>query len=290
MKRRGVYCDFLNNFACEIMIWNMKRILLTSIVLCLAFVAKAATNTYQKALTRYVQSNRTACIVPVDDLRKGLTQLTDQRLTNRRGFTTEELVDVYIRQQFMPDMVEYVLLPTYGRHCTEQELKELTQMYKTTKGKFYLAHLMQTQHRLDAVVEELLKWQAEEMDKGSRLDPIALDPNLTEDYVERFNAYYDLARLDDALQHIKESEDYLWGEEEYRKIIDLMLPYLKDNLRNITLNLAHQFLTTDDLKFGIKLCSSEAYQRSVEAHTEAVGSMQSATRLIYMKYLDWLTK
>ena len=270
----------------------MKRIKVFLTIACALFAmgAHAQNDAYLKALTRYVKSNRTACIVPVEPLRKGLTDLTNRMLANKRGFTTEELVDVYIRQQFMPDMVEHVLMPTYGRHVTTEELRELTDLYKTTKGKFYLAHLMQCQTRLDATIEELLRWQAEEMDKGSQLLPIEPDPNCPADYIQRFNAYYDKARFDASLQCIQESEEYKWGEEEYRKIIDLMLPYLSENLRTITLNIAYRFLTDDDLKFGMKLCSTEAYQRAVDAHADAVGTMQSSTRLIYMKYLDWLTK
>lgn len=270
----------------------MKRIkrYLTMVCALLVMGAQAQNDAYLKALTRYVKSNRNACTVPVEPLRKGLTEVTDKMLANKRGFTTEELVDVYIRQQFMPDMVEHVLKPTYGRYVTAEELRQLTDMYKTTKGKFYLAHLTQTQTRLDATIEELLKWQAEEMDKGSQLLPIQVDPNCPAEYIERFNAYYKLARLDAALQCIQESEEYKWGEEEYRKIIDLMLPYLSENLPTITLNIAYRFLTEDDLRFGMKLCATEAYQRSVEAHAEAVGTMQTSTRLIYMKYLEWLTK
>lgn len=262
------------------------------LLLFLLFLGTAvrAQDSYHRALTRYVQSNRLACVVQPDELRKGLTELTDRALRDKKGFETETLVDCYMREQFMPDLVQYVLLPAYGRHVVEDELHQLTQLYASPAGRTFVEHMQQWQKRLDPVVAELLSWQVEEMDGGNQLMPVQPDSRCPQEYISLFYEYYDAARPNAAINAMEQSEVYRWGEEELRRIFDMMLPYLRANLRNISLNTAYGVLTEDDLRFGKKTASTEAYQRATDAAVEAACTMQTSTRLLYMKYLDWLTK
>ena len=249
-----------------------------------------AQNSYYRALTRYVKSNRMACLIQTDELKRGLTELTDRALKDKKGFETETLVDCYIQEQFMPDLLQFVLLPAYGRHVVESELNQLAKLYGSPSGKRYVEHMQLWQKRMDPVIGELLNWQVEEMDNGNQLQPIQPDSRCPQNYIDLYREYYAVARPNAAVNAMEQSETYRWGEEEMRKIFDLMLPYLRDNLCNISLNLAYGILTEDDLRFGIKVASTEAYQRATDASVEATCTMQTSTRLLYMKYLDWLTK
>ena len=268
---------------------RLKTTLLLFLLLSLGGAVRAQDSYYQ-ALTRYVQSNRMACLVQPDELRKGLTELTDRALKDKKGFDTATLVDCYMREQFMPDLVRYVLLPSYGRHVTEDELRQLTRLYASASGRTFVEHMRQWQERMDPVVAELLSWQVEETDTGNQLLPVQPDSRCPQEYVTLFCEYYDAARPNAALDAMEQSEVYRWGEDELRRIFDAMLPYLRANLRNISLNTAYGVLTEDDLRFGKAAASTEAYQRATDAAVEAACTMQTATRLLYMKYLDWLTK
>ncbi|MBQ8051560.1 MAG: DUF2059 domain-containing protein [Bacteroidaceae bacterium] len=269
----------------------MKRIQAIVFALLLAVsLPLGAQNSYSRALTRYVRSNRMACVVPPESLRKNLTELTDRALKDKKGFATATLVDYYMREQFMPDMVQFALLPAYSKHVVESELNQLSKLYETPAGKAFVAHMLEWQKRMDPVVGELLSWQAEEMDQGNELLPIDPDPGCPKEYIDLYYTYYDLARPNAALNAMEQSETYRMGNDELRKIFDTMLPYLRANLRIISLNMAYGVLTEDDLRFGKKVASTEAYQRATDASVEAACTMQTANRLLYMKYLDWLTK
>ena len=259
----------------------MKKVFFTLILLTTTIAAKAQGN-YHDALISYYKVSTSALSGIEEKMSEVLKMLSDALITDYKGMTSEQLVNKYMKEKFMADMVDNCMMPVVKKYVTIAEINELTAALSTQAGKTYQGHYMQVNN--NERMEKLGGEVAQTIIDGNTPKPVTVKSGIPQSYVNLYSQFYDLSWAQSMIGQMGS----LSGDKQDSPEVQKIIKYMENNMRNITLNNSYGIITTDDMKFGIKLFKKEAYKHMMKATTEILQDPQSLGMGIVMAYMSWL--
>ena len=260
----------------------MKKVLFTLVLLATTFVAQAQNN-YHDALKAYMKACPSAFVGMDEKMGEALKLVNEQLITDYNGMTSEQLVNKYLKEQFFDDMIDKALIPVVEKNATIAEINELTAAMSTPAGRTYQEH----QEQLNSNNGEIEKLGTEVMEaimEGKTPKPVAVKSGIPQSYVNLYNQFFKVSGMNSIVTQIFNT----FGDKKDTPEAQKIKKYLEDNVQTIYLNQSYGIMTTNDLKFGTKLCQTEAWKHMMKSSTDMMQDPQSLGMGIVMAYISWL--
>ena len=253
----------------------------------LALLAVSMTAAAQDEMTKAVMDYVKACpsaMVGLDGKMAETLKLVNQELIkNYNGKTSEELVNNYMTNLFLNDMVEGVWIPAMQGFVTVDELKQLTAVMSSREGKLFQEH--QKKLNESANFEEIGKRIMETIIAGQEPEDAKVNPSCPKSYVSTFNKYYELSDLGSIVDQMGN----MFGDKKDDPRVKKYLAYMKKNILTLYLNSSYGTMTMDDLKFGIKMFQTDAWKHIMQSQNKLMSDAQNLGMTIMTSYVFWLT-
>ena len=260
----------------------MKKVFLTLVLLATTFAAQAQNN-YHDALKAYVQACPSALSSMDKTMGDALKLLNEELITDYKGMTSEQLVNKYMKEQYVNDMIDKMLLPVVQKNATIAEVNELTAAMSTQAGRTYQEHQKQVNIN-SGEMERIAMELAQAIIEGNTPKPVTVKSGCPQSYV---NLYYQFFK-ESGLNSVVGQMGNLFGDQKDTPEAQKILKYFEDNMQTIYLNMSYGIMTTDDLKFGMKVYKTEAWKHMMKATAEVVQNPQSTGMALVMAYISWL--
>lgn len=252
----------------------------------LAFLAVSMTATAQDdmnaVLIDYVKACPSALVGMDDKMGEALKMINQQLIQEYNGKTSEELVSDYMENHFLNDMVENVMVPAVTEFATVDEVKQLAAAMKSPEGQTFQQHQKQMNENSD--FEKLGTSIMETIIAGVEPEDIQPAPSCPQSYIDTYYKFYDLSNLNSMVNQLSAMFGDKKDDPDVKKFVD----YLTKNMRTIYLNQSYGIMTTDDLKFGLKVYQTDAWQHMTQASAKMVSDPQKLGMGIIMGYILWL--
>lgn len=231
-----------------------------------------------------METNPSVSNMNPETMRSALELMNAGIMKNFEEAKSKELVDKYLKGSFMDDMVD-ALLPFMEEKLNVNEVKELTAIMQTERGKSYQEHSAK-------VNENMGKFQQMGVEIAQKViggeEPTAVQPiDCPDSYKQLFEQYYKASGQEGLLKSMFEGLNDSMTDEQKPKM-EKVMNYLSSNLCTMLLNESYGSLTEDDMRFGIELGQTPAWQNQMEAVSSIMSNAQEVGMSIVMKYLTWL--
>ena len=260
----------------------MKKVLFTLVLLATTFVAQAQNN-YHDALKAYMKACPSAFVGMDEKMGEALKLVNEQLITDYNGMTSEQLVNKYLKEQFFDDMIDKALIPVVEKNATIAEINELTAAMSTPAGRTFQEHQKQMNSQ-NKVIEELCMDVMQDIIEGKNPKPVAVKSGIPQSYVNLYNQYFKVSGLQSMVGQMAN----MFGDKKDTPEVKKFTKFMEDNVQTIYLNQSYGIMTTDDLKFGTKLCQTEAWKHMMKSSTDMMQDPQSLGMGIVMAYISWL--
>ena len=264
------------------MMKTMKKVLFTMVLLATTFVAQAQ-NSYFDALKAYMQACPSALVGMDEKMGEALKLINQNLITDYNGMTSEQLVNKYMKDQFIDDMLTEMMIPVVEKNATIAEIKEVTAAMSTPAGRTYQEH----QKKLNSqskVIEELSMEVMQDIMAGNSPKPVAVKSGIPQSYVNLYGQFFKVSELQSTIAPMANA----FGDKKDTPEVKKFIKYMEDNVHTIYLNMSYGIMTTDDLKFGTKLYKTEAWKHMMKSTTDMMQDSQSTALKIVLAYIRWL--
>ena len=261
---------------------KMKKVLFTVVLLATTFVAQAQNN-YHDALKAYMKACPSALVGTDEKMGEALKLVNEKLITDYNGMTSEQLVNKYMKEQYLDDMIDKVLLPVVEKNATIAEINELTAAMSTPAGRTYQEHQKKLNSQ-NKVIEELSMEVMQAIMAGTTPKPVAVKSGCPQSYVKQYEQFFKVS----GLQSVVSEMGNVFGDKKDTPEVQKFIKYMEDNVQTIYLNKSYGIMTTDDLKFGTKLYKTEAWKHMMKTTTDMMQDSQSVGLKIVMAYISWL--
>ena len=265
----------------EIMMKAMKKVLFTMVLLATTIAAQAQNN-YHDALKAYMQACPSALVGMDEKMGEALKLVNTELIKDYNGMTSEQLVNKYMKEQFLDDMLDKVMIPVVEKNATIAEIKEVTAAMSTQAGRTYQEH----QKKLNSQnnFEEIAMKVAQTIIEGNTPKPVAVKSGIPQSYINLYSQFFKVSELTSMVGQM----DNMFGDQKDTPEVQKIIKYFEDNIQTMYLNMSYGIMTTDDLKFGLKVYKTEAWKHMMKSSTEMVKDPQSLGMGIVMAYISWL--
>lgn len=265
----------------------MRKTFLTLMFLVVAVLTANAQTTFNEAVKAYIRSCPAATSSMTNSMKEALSTINSKIVEDFNGQDSEALMSKYMKTKYLDDAAEYLMAPVMEGHVTIAELNELTNAMLSPQGKQFQAHLLKTNAKASPEMVKFGKKLAQAIIDGKTPAPIPLRSDCPKSYVDLYNKFYSLAKLDQSIDAIMTSLKQTSGldnDDLFKKLAQ----YLHDNMKTAYINFSYGMMSIDDLKFGIKTYGSTAYQHCVESLKNLSQVAQTGAMKLVMNYIEWL--
>jgi len=254
-------------------------------VLALLAVSMTATaqDDMKTVLLEYVKACPSALSGMDEQMGEALKMINQELIKEYNGKTSEELVSDYMENHFLNDMVENAMAPIVTEFVTVDEVKQLATAMKSPEGQTFQQHQKQINEK-NSDFEKLCTTVMETILAGEEPEDIQPDPACPQTYINSYYKFYDLSNLNSMVGQLSA----MFGDKKDDPNVKKYIDYLTKNMRTLYLNQSYGIMTTDDLKFGVKVYQTDAWQHMMQASTKMVGDPQKLGMGIIMGYILWL--
>lgn len=260
----------------------MKKVLFTVILLATTFAAQAQNN-YHDAMKAYMKACPSALVGMDEKMGEALKLVNQNLIKDYNGMTSEQLVNKYMKDQFIDDMLTEMMIPVVEKNATIAEIKELTAAMSTPAGRTYQEHQKKLNSQ-NKVIEELCMEVMQDIMAGNSPKPVAVKSGIPQSYVNLYGQFFKLSELQSTIAPMANA----FGDKKDTPEVKKFIKFMDDNVQTIYLNLSYGIMTTNDLKFGTKLYKTEAWKHMMKTTTDMMQDPQSTALKIVLAYMSWL--
>ena len=253
----------------------------------LSLISASENTVFKDAIKNYVRSCPAATQSMTAQMKKALSLINTTMVEDFSGKRSEDLLAKYMETTFLDHMTEYMLSPVMSGHITAAELQELTNAMLTPQGKLFQDHLAKVNTKAIPEMEQLGTKLAHAIIDGKMPDPVALRSDCPKSYVALYEQFYNVAKLDSSIESVLAALRQTAGQVD-DKFFDSLSQYMHSNMMTLSVNYSFGIMTADDLKYGIKVYSSTAYQHVVESLKNLPQVAQTGGMKLVMGYVEWL--
>lgn len=254
----------------------------------MAFVlTTGAQTTFNDAIKDYVRSCPAATQSMTGQMEKALSLINTTVVEDFNGKRSEDLLAQYMKTTFLDHMIEYLLSPVMSGNVTTAELQELTNAMLTPQGKLFQDHLAKVNEKGVPEMEQFGTKLALAIIDGKVPDPVALRSDCPKSYATLYEQFYKVAKLDSSIESVMATLRQTAGQVD-GEIFNRLTKYMQSNMPTLYVNHSYGVMTTDDLKYGIKVYGSTAYQHIVECLKNLPQVAQTGGMKLVMGYIEWL--
>lgn len=264
------------------MMKTMKKVLFTVILLATTFAAQAQNN-YHDAMKAYMKACPSALVGMDEKMGEALKLVNQNLIKDYNGMTSEQLVNKYMKDQFIDDMLTEMMIPVVEKNATIAEIKELTAAMSTPAGRTYQEHQKKLNSQ-NKVIEELCMEVMQDIMAGNSPKPVAVKSGIPQSYVNLYGQFFKLSGLQSTIAPMANA----FGDKKDTPEVKKFIKFMDDNVQTIYLNLSYGIMTTNDLKFGTKLYKTEAWKHMMKTTTDMMQDPQSTAMKIVLAYMRWL--
>lgn len=261
---------------------EFKSLLILLLLTC--SMAATAQTTMKEAFKAYMQANPSATNFSPEILRNALEMMNAGLIKNYDETKSKQLVDNYLKEKFTDDAVD-AMLPYMEEKLKVEEVNELTAKLSTDKGKSFVEHWSKINGNTSKF-EQLGKEMAEKVlanEEPTPIQPIKCPGS----YKKLFQQFYEIAGQKDFLSSMFDGLSDSFTEEQ-ENMMTKIKNYLSDNLNTMMLNESYGIMTEEDLKYGIELSKTQAWQNQMKFTSYTMSHAQEMGMSILMKYVSWL--
>lgn len=260
----------------------MKKVLFTVILLATTFAAQAQNN-YHDAMKAYMKACPSALVGMDEKMGEALKLVNQNLIKDYNGMTSEQLVNKYMKDQFIDDMLTEMMIPVVEKNATIAEIKELTAAMSTPAGRTYQEHQKKLNSQ-NKVIEELCMEVMQDIMAGNSPKPVAVKSGIPQSYVNLYGQFFKLSELQSTIAPMANA----FGDKKDTPEVKQFIKYMEDNVQTIYLNMSYGIMTADDLKFGTKVYKTEAWKHMMKATTEMMQDAQTVGLKVITAYMSWL--
>ena len=261
---------------------TMKKVLFT-VVLLATTIAAQAQNNYYDAMKAYMKACPSALVGMDEKMGEALKLVNQNLIKDYNGMTSEQLVNKYMKDQFIDDMLTEMMIPIVEKNATIAEIKELTAAMSTPAGRAYQEHQKKLNSQ-NKVIEELCMEVMQDIMAGNSPKPIAVKSGIPQSYVNLYGQFFKVSELQSTIAPMANA----FGDKKDTPEVKKFIKYMEENVQTIYLNMSYGIMTTDDLKFGTKLYKTEAWKHMMKSTTDMMQDSQSTALKIVLAYMRWL--
>jgi transcriptional regulator of aromatic amino acid metabolism len=267
----------------------MKRLVLLFSLLFATVVAMQGQQAFHDAVLDYIKACPSATVSINASMKGALQMMNKQIIKNYNQQRSDKLVERYLEGPFLEHMVDKLLAPMFQKHATVEDLKFLTSKFLTPKGKLFQEH----QTKMNAVgvslveqkcgnaMEQILAGQAPQSEQPRQ--------DIPKSYQKLYSKFYKASKLNETIAPILATLSRNAGADK-EDILNKFQDYMTANMETMYMNMSYNYMTTNDLKFGMKLFGSDAYQHVLAAMNEMPKMAQSGGMDVVMAYIQWLSE
>ena len=259
----------------------MKKVFITLVLLAATFAAQAQ-NSYFDALKAYMQACPSALVGVGEKMGEALKLMNNEIIEDYNGTTSEQLVNKYMEEQFLDDMIDKVMIPVVQKNATIAEIKELTAAMSTQAGRTFQEH--QKKLNQNTGIEELSIEVMQTIMAGNSPKPVAVKSGIPQSYVNLYGQFFKVSDLQSMVGQMAN----MFGDKKDTPEVKKFTKFMEDNVQTIYLNMSYGIMTADDLKFGTKVYKTEAWKHMMKSSTDMMQDPQSLGMGIVMAYISWL--
>ena len=266
----------------------MRTISKLAVLLLLAIVMPAsAQSTFRDAFRRFQETNPNNTLNG-KTMRKSLTELNKNLIKDYDETTSNMLLDKYIEERIMDDVVDLTIEYFEGK-VTVEELNELTRLLNTTDGRSYCAHIQEANKRLENF-EQVGADAMSEIMAGKTPENVTEKSGIPKKYKNIFNEYYESSNLKESISNMLQSFSSLIADnDEGKRCFDEFESYMNENMPILYLNEYYGTLTIDDLKFGTNFNNTSAFKNFNKGGQNLISHSTELGIAIVTNYVTWLS-
>lgn len=265
----------------------MKRsAILFSLLLAVSVAAHAQTS-FRDAVMDYVKSCPAATKGMFDSMKQALSLLNKQVMKEYDEKRSDALTKKYFDGPFFDHAVDHIMVPALEKNATVGDLRTVTRMMTTKEGQQFQAHLT----RMNAVATKQMEQKSVSVMKdilaGNTPKAEQPRPEIPRAYREQYYKFYDTSKLNDVIAPMMATISQSAGAGQ-QEAISKFQNYLTANMKTIYLNMSYDYLTADDISFGLKAYGSKAYHNIMGAMSNLPQIAKSGGMALVMAYIEWL--
>ncbi|MBR1789243.1 MAG: hypothetical protein IJ762_08680 [Bacteroidaceae bacterium] len=273
----------------------MKHVKIIFLALMLmSGMTAVAQDSYSEALKALANVNpmMDSSLKPAE-MKQGLAEVNRSLMKNYDEKTSNELVDRYLNTQFASDLIDKMMLPSFKKYVTENELREVAAQMSTPEGKTFTEEtiaMLQKPEAMGELTQCVTSITASVM-KGETPAPVKANSKIKKDYVELWNRFYDAGGMTVMTEQLFTGMGLQFSQSAGAKIWEKLAAPMKSNFKVMLLNMARHCVSKESLEFGIKFASLPASKHVTEASVDMLScDMQQRGEQLIAGYGEWLEK
>ena len=239
-----------------------------------------AQDSYREAVKEYMSANGAS-----EMMKSLLLHMNGVLFKQTDKVNIDGLTERYFQERFEDEFVKMMEPSLKACELTEDDLRELTGLLSTPKGKLYATHMMAWAQKMPgALISSMMKNRSFDTDMDKWADIIIeIDPDVNADFAAKFHQMWDKVIPDDKWQEIlKEGM-----KEDTTQRNASIVKWLSNNLETILLNSAHQYMTVEDLDYGNWLSTYNSFLKTKGIHFSRPLSSEELMSL-FNEYKEWM--
>ena len=269
----------------------MKRtkLFLTVFMLLCGMNAVMAQDSYRETFKAYLTSNPSAASISADQMRPFYQQINQAVLKNYDSDESEKLINNYINQRFQDDIIDKLMIPTVKKFVSEADLRELTTLYSTSEGKAFLqAGEKMNQIANSPEFQQTMSGAGQVIGLGQTPPTVKLNSDISPAYASLCGEYYDISGMNQLIDQMLAGFSQMASSEQEKQMYTRLGIYMQNNFKNIFINYAQNILPEEQLRFGIKIYSTQAQKNMMKALGDIMSNLQQKSMNLIEGYGEWL--
>lgn len=269
----------------------MKRtkLFLTVFMLLCGMNAVMAQDSYREAFKSYLTSNPSAASISVEQMRPVYQQINQTVLKNYDSEESEILISNYINQRFQDDIIDKLMIPSTKKFVSEADLRELTTLCSTPEGKAFLqAGEKMNQIANSPEFQQTMSRAGQAIGLGQTPQTVKLNSGISPAYASLCGEYYDISGMNQLIDQMLAGFSQMASSEQEKQLYAKLGIYMQNNFKNIFINYAQNILQEEQLRFGIKIYSTQAQKNMMKALGDLMSNLQQKSMSLIEGYGEWL--
>ena len=260
------------------------RRILTLLLLAVVIPATAQTS-LRKALINYQKINMSG-FLSGNDMKETFSKINPLLIKDYDEEVSSQLIDKFFDEYFIETAVD-AMIEYYEGSVTPEEMNELTEALTSHKGKVFSEHADAINSNTE-LIESISVNVAEKIREGGTPDNIVETPGIPKKYKELYSQYYSLSNTDMMISQLLQAYSQMIDTDDSNEFFTKYENYMRENLPIIMLNESYKYLTMDDLKFGVDLYSTKAWEHFSEGSKKMSEHLMEVSIALMGGYVDWL--
>ena len=238
------------------------------------------------ALKSYVMLNGGVESFRNEQMRNGLTALTQNNGSMPEGYTAESLVNAYMDDQIVDDYVSILVPYIIDEGVSASQITELNTFLKTPEAQVAVANSQKMSS--DEVFADMIAVIQRDMLNiiiSGEINEVKV--SASKERQRLFHRYYNQSGIGRLIPPLIKAN---LGENVNEVIMQKVNYYFEQNMESLMLMAAEGIMTDEDLLVWTQLYEFPQYGKMIAGTTRAVGDPHQFVMALITKYFEWMKK